>query len=1026
MNESILNALMRLFAIIANVDEEGLSPKARKVVLNYLELQLNQELAQKYIALFDEYLRKHHTRRSDKIKARKRISLNSVKVLAICNEINEELQQSEKIIVLLRLLEFINQDKITTDEIDFIQTVADVFNIPREEFDDIFAFVLKLPAEIKNQDRLLLVDNKKHSDEAYKFQYKHIQEAHLDGYIQLLYLASVNLILIQYRGNNELKLNNFNIQPYQTYIFDTGSVLKGAKLSPLYYTEILSIFRETGESEKIYFLAEEISFTFPRSENGIRPFTIAEQSGRLIGIMGGSGAGKSTLLNILIGNIKINSGKITINGHDLYEESEKLEGIIGFVPQDDLLIEELTVFQNLYFNAKLCFRNLTKTQLYRLVLKVLKELDLLEIKELKVGNALNKFISGGQRKRLNFALELIREPAILFADEPTSGLSSSDSEIVMSLLKELTYKGKLIFVNIHQPSSDIYKMFDKIIIIDKGGHPVFYGNPIDAVIYFRTCNKIANAEDAICPTCGNINPEQVLELIESKVVNEYGKLTDKRKTSPEKWYKLYREFEKENPVIDEKFPKKKQELPKIIFDKASNIQQFTIFSLRNILRKASNLQYVLLNVLEAPILALILAFFSKYFKGTPENPGKYIFSENVNIPSFLFMAVTVALFLGMTVSAEEIIKDRRILKREKFLNLSNWAYINSKVVFLFFLSAMQTLLFVVISNVILEIQGLTFKFWLILFTASFWGNIVGLLISSMMNSVVTIYISIPLVLIPLLLFSGTVINFAKLNKVFANDKYCPVIGDVMISRWAFEALMTTQFSDNLYEKYFFETDKTFENANYYSTSYYDKVEEIARFLANHRNDTVKTDFVDRRFRILNNEISKVEKLIGKPCPTKDKINRNDFDETALNQLMGYLYNDMKLYYSEIVNKARNKHDQIYYELVEKLGSDDAVSELKKNNFNLKVEDFVCNKTELTNIKEGENELIRNYRPIFQVPESKWGRAQFYSAEKIIGNWHIKTIWFNIAVMWLYTLLLYIILVSQVFDYERKNLKRLSK
>jgi hypothetical protein len=390
------------------------------------------------------------------------------------------------------------------------------------------------------------------------------------------------------------------------------------------------------------------------------------------------------------------------------------------------------------------------------------------------------------------------------------------------------------------------------------------------------------------------------------------------------------------------------------------------------------------------------------------------------------MAVTVALFLGMTVSAEEIIKDRRILKREKFLNLSNWAYINSKVVFLFFLSAMQTLLFVVISNAILEIHGLTIKFWLILFAASFWGNIVGLLISSMMNSVVTIYISIPLVLIPLLLFSGTVINFANLNKVFANDKYCPFIGDVMISRWAFEALMTTQFSDNLYEKYFFETDKTFENANYYSTSYYDKLEEIARFLLNHKNDTIKTDFVDRRFRILNNEIIKIEKLINKPCPVKDKLNKDDFDQETLDKLLSYLYYNIKVHYNKIVNKARYQHDSIYYNLVEKYGSDEAVSELKNQNFNLKVEDFVCNKNELTNIKETENELIRNYRPIFQIPESNIGRAQFYSAEKIIGKFHIKTIWFNITIMWIYTLFLYILLISQIFDYERRKLKRLSK
>jgi len=91
---------------------------------------------------------------------------------------------------------------------------------------------------------------------------------------------------------------------------------------------------------------------------------------------------------------------------------------------------------------------------------------------------MNKMISGGQRKRLNIALELIREPSILFVDEPTSGLSSRDSENVMELLSELTLKGKLIFIVIHQPSSDIYKMFDSMIILDQGGHMIYYGNPV--------------------------------------------------------------------------------------------------------------------------------------------------------------------------------------------------------------------------------------------------------------------------------------------------------------------------------------------------------------------------------------------------------------------------------------------------------------------------------------------------------------------------------------------------------------------
>jgi len=992
MNEAILNALMRLFAIIANVDEQGLSPKARKVVLDYLLIQLNQELANEYIGVFDHYLKIHHQKRGDERKARKRISLNSVKILTICNDINEELQQSEKLIVLLRLLEFISKDQITEAEIDFIKTVADVFNIPHSEYEDVYSFVLQNPQSIKSSDKVLVVSKKN----IYKGKnYHFIKEKRINGYLQFLYLESINIIILKYSGKDNLKLNNFNIISGQTYIFDSGSVVKASIISPLYYTEILSVFRNFEEKNNITLLAENIEFTFPNSTNGIKPFTINERSGRLVGIMGGSGAGKSTLLSILIGNIKVDKGSIKINGYDLYEDKKLLDGIIGFVPQDDLLIEELTVFQNLYFNAKVCFRNASRNKLLKIISKVLHELDLYDIRNLIVGTPLKKFISGGQRKRLNIALELIREPAILFADEPTSGLSSSDSEIVMSLLKELTYKGKLVFVNIHQPSSDIYKLFDKIIIIDKGGHAAFYGNPLDAVVYFRTHNSIANADESLCPTCGNVNPEQVLELIENKVVNEYGKLTNKRKFSAHKWYSLYNEYLEKTPVIEHNFNREKEELPEIMFNKASNIQQFFVFSTRNFLRKISN-----------------------------EDPNKYIFAENVNIPSFMFMAVTVALFLGLTVSAEEIIKDRRILKREKFLHLSNWAYLNSKIAFLFVLSAIQTFLLVLVSNAILEIDGLTIKFWLILFSTAFWANLMGLIISSAMNSVVTIYITIPLILIPQLLFSGTVIDFTKLYKPFAGDKYSPIIGDVMVSRWAYEALMVTQFTDNLYQKHFYETDKIYENATYYATSYYNKLEEITMFLLANKNNDNKKEFVERRFTILQNELVKVQAMTGVNFSMIDKVNKEDFDETVKTSIIDYLYINVKLPNNQIANDARTQKDVIMHSLQDDFGNNDSVVEFKLSNFNFKIEDFVCNKLEFQSIIENDKELIRRYRPIYQIPESNFGQAQFYAAEKVFFGNSIKTIWFNIAFIWLYSGLLYIILVSQVFDINNSPFKRL--
>jgi ABC-type multidrug transport system ATPase subunit len=233
---------------------------------------------------------------------------------------------------------------------------------------------------------------------------------------------------------------------------------------------------------------------------------------------------------------------VLINGIDIHKSHSETAGMIGYVPQDDLLIEELTVYQNLYYAAKLSFSNATETEIENLVEKTLKNLGISEIQDLKVGNPLQKIISGGQRKRVNIGLELLREPYILFVDEPTSGLSSRDSENIMVLFKELALRGKLIFIVIHQPSSDIFKMFDKLLILDVGGYPIYYGNPLEAITYFKTIAGFVDKDQNQCPECGNVNPEQIFNIIETKMVNEYGEFTDKRRITPCKWYEYFEKF----------------------------------------------------------------------------------------------------------------------------------------------------------------------------------------------------------------------------------------------------------------------------------------------------------------------------------------------------------------------------------------------------------------------------------------------------------------------------------------------------
>ncbi|NJM14452.1 MAG: ATP-binding cassette domain-containing protein [Bacteroidales bacterium] len=349
----------------------------------------------------------------------------------------------------------------------------------------------------------------------------------------------------------------------------------------------------------MYFKVEDLEFSYGAGSNNIHKFNLNEASGQLIGIIGVSGCGKSTLLNVLNGNLTPKGGKVSINGYDIHKEKELLKGVIGYVPQDDMLIKELTVYQNLYYNARLSFRYYTENMINKVVEDALVNFDLLEARDLPVGNTQNTILSGGQRKRLNIALELMREPAVLFVDEPTSGLSSSDTEKAMSLLKRQTFKGKLVLAILHQPSSDIFKLLDKLMVMDQGGRVIFYGNPVDALLYFKEASQFVDAQESECITCGNINTDQILRIVEARVVDVNGRLTRKRKTSAQEWYDLYLE------KIDSRTKRFNRphtnEIPESNFKVPSMLGQMAVFIKRDIFAKIANKQYLLLKLVHCAV-----------------------------------------------------------------------------------------------------------------------------------------------------------------------------------------------------------------------------------------------------------------------------------------------------------------------------------------------------------------------------------------------------------------------------------------
>src|SRR5688572_7076761 len=827
MSEEILKALTQLFAIITKQDG-GVTERERQFVINFFQTELDHDTVKEYLELYDQFSEYG----KDEGKAKLTSVKDSVKTLGICKKINKTLSQKQKDVVLIKLFELVSSDKnFTAQRREIINTVSTVFNIGKEEYFLIENFVISENARSLNFADILLVNAEAKGEEGKL--YKHVH-GHINGDLIFMRVRSVEMYFTKYLGEELNVLNGFTMQMNRVYLFSHGSTIKTQAGDALYYSDLVANFNEELKTTKLSFNVIIDELKFRNGGIGLRHVNISEGPGKLIGIMGASGAGKTTLLNVMAGLVKPTEGKILVNGFDINAQKDKIHGVIGYVSQDDLLIEELTVYQNLYYNAKLCFASFTEEQIHKRVMEVLENLGLDQRKDLPVGNPLDKTISGGQRKRLNIALELIREPAILFLDEPTSGLSSRDSENVIDLLKELSLKGKLIFVVIHQPSSDIYKMFDKMIIMDTGGYPAYYGPPVEAVTYFKKSTHQVDSNRGQCETCGNVNPEQIFNIIEAKVVDEYGQPTNKRKITPVQWHDWYKERFKINQVEDVK------EEPPHSLNLPNKIKQTVIFTTRDVLSKISNKQYLLINLLEAPLLALILTFIIKY-KSAPGG-ANYSFRYNDNLPAFLLMSIIVALFMGLTVSAEEIIRDRKILKRESFLNLSWNSYLMSKVFILFTLSAIQTFLFVIIGNLILEIEWSMFiPFWFVLFTTSCMANVLGLNISSAFNSAVTVYVMIPLLLIPQMILSGLLFSFDKLNSVISTKGKVPIVADMMASRWAYEALAVYQFKNNSFEEPFYNFEKLESQSDYKSSFLVDKLIEKRKYINENfqsKNDSV--------------------------------------------------------------------------------------------------------------------------------------------------------------------------------------------
>ena len=983
MKEKSLESVIRLFALAANFRAGMGYSLMSNIVEMYLSSMFSKQTTETNLELFLEKIQEYEGKRKN-LKENWHDYYES-EIDAQSYILSRELEMSDRLLVLIYLIEFIpflqnktSQNQAAQQDDDIYNLLAKIggnLNIAQNDISDCLSFVESHYEKLtENNNVFVLTDNQTLTIPGVRV--RSIKK--LDGQLIFIKLRSLNTILFKVSGEAHFEMNSKQVFKRRTYLLTAGSVIMVNDLVPVYYNDVIKELSDRNWVSDLKLIVEDVEYRFPNGQVGIHPLSFSLKNGEMLAVMGGSGTGKTTLMNLMIGFAKPFKGTIKLNGVDVSNQPQMIRDYIGYVPQEDALHEYLSVYDNLYYNARLSLGNISKSEIDDSIHAILKELNIYDIKDLRVGSPVDKIISGGQRKRLNIGLELIRNPGILFLDEPTSGLSSSDSEKVMGLLKDLTLKGRMVIVNIHQPSSDIFKLFDKLLLMDEGGRCAYYGASMHVNSFLKRSLRLVDSHMSECQLCGNLNTEDIFHLMQKHKIGQDGNTRTERVISPERWHRHFIRIYHATVRDDHHETSPLQSLG---IKRAGIFNQFRYFFIRNVKTKLADRQTVLMSLLMPPILGLLLSFFSMHISS---KLGVYQFSENHNIPAFVFMSVIVAIFIGMMASSQEIIKDRMILRREAFLSLNFRSYVFAKLLYLILLSGIQMGLYVWMTAYVLEIPNYGNVNFEVMWITAVCANCMGLFLSSIFNSISAVYIAIPFVIIPQLLLAGAVIRYDYIHPLFTKNQQVPWIAQLMVSRWSYEALSVNIFENNPYGKMFYPVDQQISDASYVQNLLLPEVEN--HFFGNNQTSDYYLTPDSVQYQLVVNGLKDLE-MYGYSVPvdlTGNKIEGYQILETI----------------EQIQANVSSKYDSL-------IGVRDAMilsigqekyNDLRQRNSNKNLTDFVTNSDNINNIYVENNHFRRKYRPVYYHSKQNWGGTHYFSPEKRIGSLAVKTPDYNVLII----------------------------
>ncbi|MDR2836324.1 MAG: ATP-binding cassette domain-containing protein [Bacteroidales bacterium] len=913
MTYKTLNHIITLFAITINKNNSLDLEKTKQYFFEFISKTIEFQYIDEFVEKFDESLNLYSS-----FSSHKRTSLNSVKLLRICEEIKENLPENERVSILFYLLTLIKNFPNNNNSIDFIKLISESFEIENNISEIIFDLII---SGDKSNSKFLEKENEQ---------------------IASIFQINQQLIIFVPEVKN-IKINNFQSEPQKFYLLEKNDVIL-YKSYKYYFQDLIS---EQKNKEVLFnYSIRDLEI---RIKNNIlfHKISIDFKNGELIGIIGKSGSGKTSFLKTIAGMNKNYSGELKISNNNITQ---------AFVEQQNSFIPLFTVEEHLHQRTK--FLAIPYNESKILIKDILNAVNLTnKRKNISIHSNGNNFqLSGGQQKRLAIAMELLTNPDILLLDEPTSGLASNDAINIISILRKLANQNKLVIASIHQPDYETFQTFDKILIIDDNGFPVFFGSPTSSIQYFRTIfHKID--KNSILET--NFNPSILLNLIDQKKIGKNGIQTTEREKTPQELYQI---FTAKNQISDtpnnqnitkQKNKKYSTSLLKSIF------QQITL-SLK--IDFKNKIRIILLTII--PIIIGTLFSFLTYHSSKPN----YSYYFNKNIPIWFLIILISAVFIGLVSAAHEFVFLKNFHKVENLLINKNFSLTISKLIKYLTVSAFQSFLMVFPAVFILNIS-FHFRFlFIIVWILIFWGNLISLIFSKLVKNISTIYLIIPLIIIPQMIFSGAMINFENFNKYYPKYSEIPIGASLIPTRWAAEATMTNFFIHNEYQQKIFSEKQLFYEAAYNLNFVIPELKNI------YNTDSLKTKKIIYN-TFINNRLS----------PTANNINN------SILQLEKYFLVQKKNYQSLIDEKTAN-------------------SEIAEKFTNLSINKILLQNQNSEHFKIKQEKFIRNYLPIYEISNSFYDNSKFLIGTKQIGNYNILSYNYNILILIFYNLILSILLL----------------